>query len=78
MSGIHRVLRAFASATAVRAVTLGSFVSSVAFAATTEAIPEPVTAQTASQPLLEPSTLLLIGVGLVGLAVYRARYRDQK
>lgn len=78
MSGIQRVLRAFASVVAVRAIAFGSILSSVAFAATTETIPEPVTAQTASQPLLEPSTLLLIGVGLIGLAVYRARYRDQK
>ena len=78
MSGIHRVLRAFASTCAVRTVAVSSWLSSVAIAATTEAVTEPVTAQTASQPLLEPSTLLLVGVGLIGLAVYRARYRDQK
>jgi hypothetical protein len=29
-------------------------------------------------PLLEPSTLALIGLGLVGLAVFRARFRDEK
>lgn len=27
-------------------------------------------------PILEPSTLLLVGLGLVGIAVFRAKKRD--
>ncbi|MBI4881039.1 MAG: PEP-CTERM sorting domain-containing protein [Planctomycetes bacterium] len=28
-------------------------------------------------PLLEPSTLVLVGLGLIGLAVFRTRYRQE-
>jgi len=31
-----------------------------------------------ASPVLEPSTLVLIGLGLVGLAVFRARFRHEK
>lgn len=42
------------------------------FAASTEAPPTRADAT----PILEPSTLLLVGIGLVGIAIFRSRSRD--
>ncbi len=53
----------------------------LASASAPEALKEPAQDGTSllsgAAPLLEPSTLVLVGLGLIGLAVFRTRYRQE-
>ncbi len=60
----------------LRTTLLAALTASVAHASVIDSATNPVRASAA--PMLEPTTLLLVGIGLVGIAIFRTRYRHEK
>jgi PEP-CTERM motif len=58
-------------------LTFAASVLAFAFGPVVLATEAPVApAQAGATPMLEPSTLLMVGLGLVGIAIFRSRHRD--